>query len=243
MRRYVYPRFPIGLRLATRPAEGPDARPSVCEIVGVARQVRGRVDEIEEVPQVYLPLAQVPMDDIYLAVAPAARRQDGLAAAVREAIARVDKAQLVGVHSIATLEDVARQATSRYRFRAAPVATFAGLALLLAMVGVFGVLGYAVQQRWRELGIRRALGATTSQVVLLVAGGATRLVVTGAAIGLVAAAISGRAVATFLFGVEPLDLTTIAIVVTTLAITAAIAVAAPAVRAARVDAAVACRSE
>jgi putative ABC transport system permease protein len=242
-RRYVSPRSLLGLRLASRPADVPDAKPRLCEIVGVARQVRARADETEEVAQVYVPLAQSPIDDIYIAVAPAAGRQDGLAAAVREAIARVDRAQLVSVHSVVTLEDVARQATSRYRFRAALVATFAALALLLAMVGVFGVLGYAVQQRWREFGIRRALGATTGQVMLLVAAGATRLVVTGAAIGLGAAVIAGRAISTFLFGVAPFDLTTIGTVVATLVLTAAMASAAPAIRAARVDPAVAFRSE
>ena len=70
-----------------------------------------------------------------------------------------------------TLEDVAWTATERHRFRAVLVMTFAGLALTLAMVGVFGVVGYAVQQRLRDFAVRRALGATAGDVVRLVVGG------------------------------------------------------------------------
>ncbi len=107
-----------------------------------------------------------------------------------------------------TLEDIARAATGRHRFRAVMVMAFAALALVLAMVGVFGILAYSVQQSVRDFGVRRALGATTHDVLRLVLTNALRVVGTGAAIGLVLAAMSGRLIETMLFGVRPLDPTT-----------------------------------
>ena len=104
-----------------------------------------------------------------------------------------------------TLDDIARAATGRHRFRAVMVMAFAALALVLAMVGVFGILAYSVQQSVRDFGVRRALGATTTDVLRLVLVNALRVVGTGAAIGLVLAAMSGRLIETLLFGVKPLD--------------------------------------
>ena len=97
------------------------------------------------------------------------------------------------------------RATARHRFRAVLVATFAGLALLLAMVGMFGVLAYSVQQRVRDFGVRRALGATSADVLRLVVGNAARVIAAGAVIGLGAAVMFSRMLTTMLFGVEPLD--------------------------------------
>jgi len=243
VRRHLGGRSPLGLPLATRPAQVPQAKPGMCEIVGVAGQVKGRPDEIEDVAQVYVPFSQSPIDDIYLVAAPQSPGLAGLAASVRAAIDRVDTAKLVSVHTIMTLDDIAWDATGRYRFRAVLVMTFAALALVLAMVGVFGVLGYAVQQRSREFGVRIALGATGADVMSLVLGSAGRLVLTGAAIGLALAVASARTISTFLFGVPPLDPVTFAAVAVLIAVTALIAVAAPALRALRVDPLVAFRAE
>jgi putative ABC transport system permease protein len=205
--------------------------------------VKGRPDEQEELVQVYVPMAQDVVDDIHLVVRPASGRADGLRSSVRAAIRRVDKEQLVSVRSVMTLEDVAWEATERHRFRAVMVMTFAGLALLLAMVGVFGILAYSVQQRERDIAVRRALGATTGDVLRLVVGSAGRVIATGAVIGLVLSMVLGRLLATMLFGVQPLDPMTFASVTILLALTAAIATAAPAWRAARIDPAVALRSQ
>lgn len=141
-----------------------------------------------------------------------------------------------------TLEDIAWAATGRHRFRAVMVVAFATLALVLAMVGVFGILAYSVQQSVRDFGLRRALGATTHDVVRLVLNNALRVIGTGAAIGLVLAALSGRMIETMLFGVRPLDLTTFVFVTTVLAITAALSIVGPAWRAARIEPAVALRN-
>ena len=193
-------RLPVGRRVALRPASSPEAKPVVREIVGVARQVKGRPDEPEEFVQLYVPMAQDLSDDIFLVVRPKSGAAEALAPSVRAAISRVDKEQPVSVRSVMTLEDIARAATGRHRFRAVMVMAFAALALVLAMVGVFGILAYSVQQSVRDFGVRRALGATTHDVLRLVLITAVRVVGTGAAVGLVLAAMSGRLIETLLFG-------------------------------------------
>jgi putative ABC transport system permease protein len=242
VRQHLQGRSPIGVRIAIRPT-GAQVPPVVREIVGVARQVKGRPDEIEDLVQIYVPLAQDLQGDIFMTVRPDAGRADQLAPAVRAAIGRVDKEQLVSVRSVRTLEDVAWEATSSYRFRAILVMTFAALALVLAMVGVFGILAYSVQQRVRDFGVRRALGATRGDVVRLVVGGAFRVVAGGAAIGLVLAAGASRLLGSVLFGVDAWDPATFVAVPVLLALTAAAAIAGPAWRATRIDPATALRGE
>jgi putative ABC transport system permease protein len=236
-------RSPIGQRLALRPASSLKAQPVVREIVGVARQVKGRPDETADLVQFYVPMAQNLQDDIYLLVRPASGGAEALAPSVRAAIGRVDKEQLVSVRDVMTLEDVTWEATVRHRFRAVMVATFAGLALLLAMVGVFGLLAYTIQQRVRDVALRRALGASTSDVLRLVAGSAIRVIAIGGMAGLGLAVVLSRFLHSVLFGVQPLDAMTLAFVVTVLSATAVAAIAAPAWRATRIDPAVALRSE
>jgi len=211
------------------------------EIVGVARQVKGRPDEVEEFVQIYVPMRQNAWPGAYLI----ARVTDGdaasLAPAVRAAIAKVDPRQ--AVNNIDTLEGIAGTATERYRFRALLVGTFGSLALLLAMVGVFGVLAYSVQQRTRELGVRIALGATPVSVIALVLSGPGRVVAMGTALGLLIGAGTGRVMSSFLFGVQPFDLVTFVVVSGILVVTALIAMAMPAIRAMRIDPVVAFRAE
>jgi putative ABC transport system permease protein len=108
---------------------------------------------------------------------------------------------------------------------------------------VFGVLAYSVQQRVRDFAVRRALGASASDIIRLVIGNAVRVVVTGAVIGLILSAALGRMLTTMLFGVEPLDPLTFAAVTALLALTAALSIASPAWRATRIDPAVALRSK
>jgi putative ABC transport system permease protein len=243
VRGYLQGRSPIGLRVALRSTAFAPGPPLVKEIVGVARQVKGRPDEPKDFVQIYVPMAQNLVDDIYLLVRPTTGRAEALAPSVRAAIGRVDKEQLVSVRGVMTLEDVVWEATARHRFRAVLVMTFAWLALVLAMVGVFGILAHSVQQRVREFGVRRALGATTRDVLRLVVGSAARMIAAGAVIGLFLSAVLGRLLTTLLFGVQPLDPMTFASVTIVLAVTAAVSIAGPAWRAARIDPAVALRSE
>jgi putative ABC transport system permease protein len=228
--------------VALRPASSPQDKPDVREIVGVARQVKGRPDETKDFVQLYVPMAQDLSDDIFLIVRPKSGRAEALTSSVRAAISRVDKEQLVSVRSVMTLEDIAWAATGRHRFRAVMVIAFAVLALVLAMVGVFGILAYSVQQHVRDFGVRRALGATTNDVLRLVILNAARVVAAGAVIGLALSAVGGRLLETMLFGVRPLDLATFFAVIIVLVITAALSIAGPAWRAVRIDPAVALRN-
>ena len=233
---------PIGQRVSLRPAVSPQSKPQVREIVGVARQVKGRPDEPKDFVQVYVPMAQNLSDDIFLVVRPTSGDAEALVPSIRAAISRIDKEQLVSVRDIVTLEDIAWTATGRHRFRAVMVAAFAALALLLAMVGLFGILAYTVQQQVRDFGVRRALGATTGDVMRLVIANAAWVIGTGAAIGLVLAALSGRLIQTLLFGVQPLDVTTFVLVTIVLGVAAALSILGPARRVARIDPAVALRN-
>jgi putative ABC transport system permease protein len=142
-----------------------------------------------------------------------------------------------------TLDDVAAEATARHQFRAVLVGAFAALALVLAMVGLFGVLAYTVQRQVRDFGVRRALGATTRDLLLLVGGRAAKVIGVGAGLGLVASPLVGRMLETMLFGVKPLDLATFALVTVIVAAAAVLAALGPAWRASRVDAASALRME
>jgi putative ABC transport system permease protein len=232
----------VGLRLAVRPASAPEAKPNECQIVGVAQQVKRRPDEVKEFVQLYVPFAQDLSDDVYLVVRPKSGRAEALTSAVRAAISRVDKEQLVSVREIRTLEDIERTVNGRHRFRAVLVVAFAGLALILAMVGVFGILAYSVQQHVRDFGLRRALGATTNDILRLVMMNAARVIATGAAIGLVLSAVFARFIEKMLFGVRPLDPATFAFVAIVVGITAVLAIAGPAWRAVRIDPATALRN-
>ena len=243
VRQHLGGRPPIGVRLAMRPANAPDAKPVVREIVGVARQLKARPDETEGLNQIYAPITQLITDDIFLLVRSASGPASALAPSVRAAIGRIDKEQLTSVRDVVTLEEVAWQATGRYRFRAVLVATFAALALILAMVGVFGILAYSVQQRVREIGVRRALGASTGQVFRLVAASGGRMIGIGAGIGLIGAMLVARLLTSMLFGIEPVDPLTFVLVVGLLVVTAAVSIAAPAWRAIGIDPATALRAD
>jgi putative ABC transport system permease protein len=235
-------RSPIGMRVSFKVAGSPQDQPDAGEIVGVAKQVKARPDEPKDYVQIYVPLTQELSDDVIMLMRPKSGRAETLTPAVRVAISRIDKDQLVSVRDVTTLEDVEWAASGRHRFRAVMVAAFAALALVLAMVGVFGILANSVQQRVRDFGVRRALGATTNDVLRLVVGDAARVVLAGAAVGLVLCALLGRLMTTMLFAVKPLDLLTFAMVTVVLAVTAAVAIAGPAWRATRLDPAVALRA-
>ncbi len=237
--RHFQGRDPIGARLLLK---APFDRPAqVRQIVGVARQTSGEPDAPEQLLQVYVPLAQFPTGDVYMVVQPSAGPAEALTPLVRRLVARIDPD--VPVRRDRTLEGLSIQSTAGYRFRSTMVGTFAALALVLAMVGVFGVLAHTVQQRQREIGVRMALGATSARVMWLVLREAGWMIGTGAVVGLVVAALSGRLVATFLFGVDPLDPLTLVSVPVIILLTAGVAAAAPAWRASRINPAVAFRND
>lgn len=129
------------------------------------------------------------------------------------------------------------------RFSMALLATFAGLALVLGVVGVYGVTSYLVAQRTREVGVRLALGAQPGQVVRLVVGQGMIVAAGGLAVGLVGALAAGRLMQGLLYGVSPHDVATLAVVAVVIALATLVANWVPALRAAHVDPLTALRSD
>jgi len=241
VRRYLAGRNPIGVRVGIEPLFVGHPVPRAWEIVGVVPQVKGRTREADDRPQMYVPLAQYPWTDTYLVVQSPDGPVMALLTPIREVVARIDRN--LPVRRERTLTDLASMTTAPHRFRAVIVATFAALALTLALVGIFGVLMYSVEQRMREFGVRIALGATSVNVLKLVLGSAARVIALGTLVGLAAAAGLGQVISMFLFGVQPLDPLTFVSVAVLLAATAGVAAAAPALRAVRVDPVEAFRNE
>ncbi len=241
VRRHLSGRNPIGMRVVIEPALPGAPPPRAREIVGVVTQLRGLLSEPADPVQVYVPLAQYPVSDTYLAVQASDGRAASLVAPIRAAIARIDPN--TPVRRDRTLTALGNLNTAPHRFRAVMAITFAGLALTLAMIGIFGVLAYSVEQRTREFGVRIALGASAGTVLRLVVGSAARVIAIGAVIGLVGAAALSGTISTFLFGVEPLDPATFGAVALILAVTAAVATIAPAWKATRVNPVEAFRAE
>jgi len=241
VRRHLSGRDPIGVRVSVSSMDlrgGPT--PVIREIVGVSRQVTTEAGEKEPAIEIYVPITQNPWFSASIVLQTAAD-PISLAPALKAAIARVDKD--LAVTRIRTLDEVAAEATAQPRFRAEVVGVFAIIALVLATVGLFGVLAYAVNQRAREFGIRVALGARSNDVLRLVISGALRMTIAGVGIGLAAAAVLTRFLSALLFSVRPLDPATFAATAATLAIAATVACLAPAWRATRVDPVVALRQE
>jgi putative ABC transport system permease protein len=239
--KHLSGRNPIGVRVTVPMMGLTRVAPVTREIVGVVAPIRPSPDG-DDSDQLYVSVTQNAWANSVLVVRP----RDGLAAgslapAVQAAIARIDPEQ--PVTRVRTLDEVERRAIARPRFRATLVTTFAGLALLLAMVGVFGVLAYSVQQRWREFGVRIALGASVGHVLGLVGRAAVGVVGAGLVVGLLGAMALARFVSAFLFGVQPWDVVTFGTVTAVLAVTGAVAALAPALRAARVDPVIAFRND
>jgi putative ABC transport system permease protein len=163
------------------------------------------------------------------------------ASMVKSALARIDPEQPVS--RIRTMDDIVSESIGGRSFPMLLLTLFAAVALVLAAIGVYGVVSYLVSQRTREIGIRVALGARKREVVWLVVGRALAPVVAGLALGAMGGVLSARILATLLYGVSPSDPSVIAGIVAALGTTAMVASWIPARRAASVDPLVALRDE
>ena len=240
VRRYARGRDPLQVRVQVD-AMGPNGpTPVARQIVGVARQVREMPGTESNDVQIYVPLAQNAWYWSTLAVQTSGAPALAIGA-VKSAIRRVDKAQ--AVMRVRTIDEVASEATSRPRFRAQLVGVLATVAMMLAAVGIGGVLAFSVQQRTRELGIRMALGARAADILRLVLGDGLRLTAIGVIAGLAGAAALSRFLESLLFGVKTLDMFTFVAAPVVFALAALIACGAPALRAARSEPATALRHE
>jgi putative ABC transport system permease protein len=235
-------RSPLGHRVRV----GGDRNPWLT-IVGVAKDVKqGGVDQKTGTElYFYLPqaatlttlFAPTQMNLVLRSDLPPAALASSVAAAVRQADGALPFARLQ------SMDEVFGESISRPRLVAQLLGVFAGLALLLAAIGTYGVLAYMVTERRREIGIRMALGARQGAVVGDVMRQGLSLAGLGIALGFVAALALGRLVATLLFGVSATDPLTLIAVIGTIGLVAALASGLPAWRASRVDPTVALRSE
>ena len=209
-------------------------------VVGVARDAKHFGPADQPTPQAYIPYMQMPQ--IFTSVVVRANRDAiALGPLVREAIWRVDRDQ--PVWKIRTMDSLVANTLGSKRVLLALVGVFASVALLLAGVGIFGVMSFAVTQRTHEVGVRMALGASGSEVLRLIVGQGLRLTIIALLLGLASAAGAMRLMASQLFGVTPSDPVTFATVPIVLSAVAALACYLPARRASRLDPLTALRRE
>jgi putative ABC transport system permease protein len=220
----------LGKQITFSDTRKPD--PKWLTIVGIVRSIRHRGLDIDPAPEYYLPLAQSAQSDMIL-TARSTQDPRGLASAIRREIQSIDPDQPIA--NVRTLENVTADSVAPRRMSMVLLGAFAGIALLLATVGIYGVISYLVIQRTHEIGVRMALGAQRSDVLRLVVGHAAKLVGIGAVIGLVLAFFSTRTLSAFLYTVGAFDVATFVFVTIALAAVALIASYIPALRATRAD--------
>ena len=208
-------------------------------IVGVVGDIRSESLATSAPNQLYMPYTQNAQSGMAIVVR--SRRPEGLAAAIRSAVSQLDPEE--PVYDVRPLADIVSETTEQPRFRAFLTAAFAALALLLAAIGIYGVLSYSVARRTHEIGIRIALGAARRDVLRLVVGRGMLLAAVGVAVGLAGGAVVARAISALLFGVAATDAPTFAAVAVILLAVALAASVVPARRALRVDPMTALREE
>jgi putative ABC transport system permease protein len=203
-------------------------------IIGIVGDVHHQGLAIAPAPEMYIPWGQVPNVEVRPTIVVRSFIEPAsLTSALRKAVAEVDPE--VPMDQVATMDQLVYGSVSEARFRTAVISLFALLALFVASIGVYGVMSYLVSQRTREFGIRMAVGATHGAVFALILRQGAKLAAIGVAIGLVAAALFGRLIASLLYGVKPLDAATLAGVSILLAAVALFASYVPARRAANAD--------
>jgi predicted permease len=235
--------FTGGSALGRRIALGESAPPRWVEVVGVVGDVRNHGLAAPPTAEVFVPVRQQIAgwnNQLFLTIR---TRSDPLAMLpnVRRVIASVDPQQ--PVYLIRTLDDAFSEAVSQRRAAMLLITIFAGVALVLAAVGIYGLMSYMVNERTHEIGIRMALGAAGADVLGLVVRQTVKLVAIGAVLGLAGAVMLGRALTSLVFEVRPTDPATLAAVTVLLAGVALVATLVPAFRATRVTPLVALRRE
>jgi predicted permease len=235
MARSAWPgQDPIGRRLRL----GRSTASSWSIVVGVVADIRHLGPASPPRAEIYQPLGQASFTSMAFVV----RTEASAAAmipALRAAVARRDPAQPIS--RVSTMDEHIARALSRPRFLSNLIGLFGALALVLAMVGVYGVMAYAVVQRTREIAIRSALGARPGDVLRMVLIRAWRLATAGVLVGLAASTALARVLSGQLYGVAATDPLTYVAVISALVFVTLVASVVPAARAARIDAAVALR--
>jgi predicted permease len=235
-RRFWPGENPIGRRLTPSFHAEQGAR----EIVGVVGDVKTSGLDVDASAMMYLPFKQAPLPFMSFVVRTASN-PESLIQPVSKAIYSIDKEQ--ALTNVQTMEQVHRESLSDRRFNMTLLLTFAGVALALAAVGVYGVMNYTVTLRRRELGIRMALGAGRLDVLRLVLGQGLTLTLIGVAAGLISAYALTRLMASLLYGVTATDYLTFISVSAVLVAVGLVASYVPARRATKVNPTIALRTE
>lgn len=238
--RYFPGENPIGQRI-TLGWRRPDGMPKAGgEVVGVVADVKSSGLAKDAVPEIYLPYAQLPVSSMDVLLRTSVPPMS-LGPAVEAAVSELDPE--IPVARLRTLSDVVARSISQPRFYMLLLSLFASTAVLLAALGIFGVMSYAVTQRSREIGIRMALGAPPANVMRMVMRNAGVLIVTGIVSGLAGAVALSRFLEGLLFNLSPTDPATLAAVALSLVAVALLASYLPARQATRVDPLLTLRSE
>jgi putative ABC transport system permease protein len=227
---------PIGKRFHTSDT-------TFATIVGVVTDIRNFGPVEEPRPEVYRPFRQFGQGNSNFSIMVRAKRGNpaDLSASIRSAVRSVD--QQVAITDIRTMPEVMARSTARDRFYLTLLGVFAGVAVVLAVSGIYGVLSYVVVQRTREFGIRTALGSTPRTTLTLVTKEGLALIGVGIGLGLVGSVAATRLLSAMLYGVSPLDRATWAATTALLVVIGLIATLLPASRATRVDPLLAIRSD
>jgi putative ABC transport system permease protein len=220
---------PVGRRFPMRhPGGGAEAT-----VIGTIGDIRYASFDATPMPELYLPQLQQPGAPEVWVVLRARRSPLALAGAVRDAVRQVDPRQPIA--DLVSLDQALSRSTAPRRFSMTLLTVFAALAVLLALIGIYGITAYAVTQRTRELGLRMAIGARPVEVVGMLLRENLVLVIGGLVLGLAGAALATRVLRTMLFGVSTLDAVTFLGVASVLGGAAMLATWVPARRAARID--------
>ncbi len=238
--QYLKGANPLGQKAVIYMKSLEESKNSPSEIIGVVGDVRQMGLDTPAEPTVYWPHPELVISEMTIVVR---TTNDPLAlvSAARSALQQMDPEQPMA--AISTMDELVAGSLSRSRFTMLVLGVFAALALILASVGIYGVIAYCVTQRTQEFGIRMALGANRRDVLRLVLGQGTRLTLLGIGLGIVAALIVTRLMATLLYGISATDPLTFTAVALLLALVAIAACYIPARRATRVDPIVALRYE
>jgi predicted permease len=220
---------------------GTDAKDPVLTVQGVVGRVKmeGLSQDSKRV-QGYFPFAQIPSGGMTV-ILKASGDPNQLIAAVRQQVKAIDPDQ--PIYSIRTMDEIRAESVASERLILTLLSIFAGIALVLAIVGIYGVMSYSVTQRTHEIGIRMAIGAQPRDVFRMVIGQGMMLALIGVAIGLLLAFALTRLMTTMLFGVEPTDPATFAAIAVLLTVVALVACYVPGRRATKVDPVISLRYE
>jgi len=231
-RQYFPNEEPLGKRIHPGISTYENDDSTMREIIGVVGDIRNRTLNTAPKPAYYMPQSQIPFTQMTVVVK-TSTDPHSLVSAVTKEVAAMDKD--LPLFSIKTMDEYLSSSVATPRFNTTLLSIFALVALVLTIVGLYGVMSYSVAQRTNEIGIRLALGAQTRDVIVLIVTQGLRLILLGLAVGLIGAFALTRVISSLLFGVTAKDPLTFVLVALALALVGLAACFIPALRATRVD--------